>query len=715
MRVPTATTFLFCGFVACVAACSTPSSHGGGGATSSAVEASSSSAISECGNGIVEPGETCDDGNTYYGDGCNGECQIEPGWSCSGEPTVCVPGACGNGLPLGNAKPCDDGNTNDGDGCSATCQVEPGYTCTGKPSVCVTKCGDGVRTPDEACDDGNLVDGDCCDSSCHVEPGCEHEPNDTLATAESLGTVSPLVTEHATISPVGDIDFFSFTISPGANVDLLIDVSPGILGTACSTGGPGIDSRARLYDMAGVELASDDDGGEGLCSRIAAPNTPPGVYYVAIDASPLAGANTRWDYTLTVGIAPTKCGNGVIDPGETCDDGNTTSGDGCSSTCQIECAGPSESEPNDDATDASGPLLPSAKACGAIVPAGDVDVWSFTVSTYSDVSIETFDASGVTCNGIDIVATLLAPDGTTELASADDGGVGACAFIQSTSAAGARHLGAGTYYVAVRAFDANAIIPSYAVRLSIDATCGNGVVEGSEECDGGAGCDATCHRIPVCGDGFVDPPEQCDDGNTVSGDGCSSTCMLERETRCNDGVDDDGNGLVDCADPACAFACSAFTCDPGDVLVAMSATGLPKPILDLQTAEADLQVATAGTVKRIAVAFGAKHSYDADIDAKMAAPSAPIIDLTRNNGGSGDDYTDTVFVDDPNACIIGAAGCGSPPFTGMFQPEGTATQPGFAAVIGMPAAGTWRFTVHDDEAGDEGSWKSLQLALCVTP
>ena len=30
------------------------------------------------------------------------------------------------------------------------------------------------------------------------------------------------------------------------------------------------------------------------------------------------------------------CGNGVVDPGEQCDDGNTTSGDGCSSTCQFE-------------------------------------------------------------------------------------------------------------------------------------------------------------------------------------------------------------------------------------------------------------------------------------------------------------------------------------------------------------------------------------------
>lgn len=38
-----------------------------------------------------------------------------------------------------------------------------------------------------------------------------------------------------------------------------------------------------------------------------------------------------------------NCGDGKTDPGETCDDANTNSGDGCSSTCQIEtgftCAG----------------------------------------------------------------------------------------------------------------------------------------------------------------------------------------------------------------------------------------------------------------------------------------------------------------------------------------------------------------------------------------
>ncbi|MBI4175695.1 MAG: hypothetical protein HY518_00685 [Candidatus Aenigmarchaeota archaeon] len=32
----------------------------------------------------------------------------------------------------------------------------------------------------------------------------------------------------------------------------------------------------------------------------------------------------------------TSCGNGVIDPGEQCDDGNTAAGDGCDATCQVE-------------------------------------------------------------------------------------------------------------------------------------------------------------------------------------------------------------------------------------------------------------------------------------------------------------------------------------------------------------------------------------------
>jgi len=35
---------------------------------------------------------------------------------------------------------------------------------------------------------------------------------------------------------------------------------------------------------------------------------------------------------------------------------------------------------------------------------------------------------------------------------------------------------------------------------------------------------------PVCGNGVIESGEQCDDGNTINGDGCSSTCQIETVT-----------------------------------------------------------------------------------------------------------------------------------------------------------------------------------------
>jgi cysteine-rich repeat protein len=46
-------------------------------------------ASATCGNGIVEFGEQCDDGNTLSGDGCSATCQVQVGWSCSGSPSTC--------------------------------------------------------------------------------------------------------------------------------------------------------------------------------------------------------------------------------------------------------------------------------------------------------------------------------------------------------------------------------------------------------------------------------------------------------------------------------------------------------------------------------------------------------------------------------------------------------------------------------------------------
>ena len=47
-----------------------------------------------CGNGIIEEGETCDDGNSALGDGCSGACKLEPNFRCEEEGEPCVRQRC---------------------------------------------------------------------------------------------------------------------------------------------------------------------------------------------------------------------------------------------------------------------------------------------------------------------------------------------------------------------------------------------------------------------------------------------------------------------------------------------------------------------------------------------------------------------------------------------------------------------------------------------
>lgn len=81
--------------------------------------------------------------------------------------------------------------------------------------------------------------------------------------------------------------------------------------------------------------------------------------------------------------------------------------------------------------------------------------------------------------------------------------------------------------------------------------CGDGFIEGIEECDDGNpddgdGCSSTCTVesgwdctgepsacTEVCGDGIITGSEECDDGNLDDGDGCSSICVVEEECVCS--------------------------------------------------------------------------------------------------------------------------------------------------------------------------------------
>jgi cysteine-rich repeat protein len=100
-----------------------------------------------CGDGVVDSGETCDDGDGLNTDGCP-----------DGPGGTCRQAFCGDGFLWAGHEGCDDGNKTDGDGCSAACMLE--------------SCGNGVVDEGEACDDGNGVNTDACPDG----PGgtCQH-------------------------------------------------------------------------------------------------------------------------------------------------------------------------------------------------------------------------------------------------------------------------------------------------------------------------------------------------------------------------------------------------------------------------------------------------------------------------------------------------------------------------------------------------------------
>jgi cysteine-rich repeat protein len=74
-------------------------------------------------------------------------------------------------------------------------------------------------------------------------------------------------------------------------------------------------------------------------------------------------------------------------------------------------------------------------------------------------------------------------------------------------------------------------------------------------------------ELGSCGDGALDAGEECDDANETEGDGCSPFCFAEE---CGNGLDDDGDGVADAADPGCSGASDPWegsltaVCDDGE-------------------------------------------------------------------------------------------------------------------------------------------------------
>jgi cysteine-rich repeat protein len=100
-----------------------------------------------------------------------------------------APQHCGNAL-LNAGEACDDGDNASGDGCAASCDVEIGYACSGQPSLCVSTCGDGVVNVGEAATTATPVPATAARQAAPWKP-------DTPAPASRASARQPAATESS--------------------------------------------------------------------------------------------------------------------------------------------------------------------------------------------------------------------------------------------------------------------------------------------------------------------------------------------------------------------------------------------------------------------------------------------------------------------------------------------------------------------------------------
>ncbi|MCF6130522.1 PKD domain-containing protein, partial [Flavobacterium sp. AS60] len=101
---------------------------------------------------------------------------------------------------------------------------------------------------------------------------------------------------------------------------------------------------------------------------------------------------------------------------------------------------------------------------------------------------------------------------------------------------------------------------------------------------------------------------------------------------------------------------------------------------------------TASSIASVCVNM--THTWDSDLDIYLQCPDGTRVELSTDNGGTGDNYTNTCFTPTAASSIT----TGTAPFTGTYLPEQS-----FNVLNGCTANGTWQLFVQDDLGGDAGS------------
>jgi fibro-slime domain-containing protein len=547
-----------------------------------------------CGDSIIQTsrGEDCDDGNAAFGDGCSGICTEEPYFDCEEPGEACVYQIiCGDGT-RDPGEPCDDGNDVDGDGCMAVldpdsgvekCVQDVAYICTspGDPCTQLYACGDGrlhaCSGPGcEACDDGDTEDGDGCDSDCLVEPGyiCRR-PGDDCVLDISCGdgiiqasagevcddgntdwddgcygdcTVAPyfncptagapcvstIVCGDGKRDPGEACDDDDTDDGDGCNSDCAIETN-----YRCTGAVGGLSTCTKVIDCGDGKVSGSEECDDGPTRKVSGDGCSSTCQLETGYICPTPGGAC---------VVKVECGDGKRAASEQCDDGDTMGGDGCSGQCKIE---------NDwNCTGAVG----AQSACTYSVVCGDgvlggAEVCDDDNTTAGDgcaancLSVET----GYKCARAGLACVPICGDGIikgTEQCDPTPANLTACNKCRLTTGytCGASGLGP---CVATTCGNGAAITDppgstAYVTKAKAAAEPGEGCDDGNAIA--GDGCGPTCQLEPpvtvgpnptvalTCGDGLKTGSEGCDDGNVTAGDGCSATCTVETGWACTESV-----------------------------------------------------------------------------------------------------------------------------------------------------------------------------------
>lgn len=345
----------------------------------------------DCGNGQINTGESCDDGGTLPGDGCSAICSVEPGFRCTGTPSRCEveTSTCGNGVVDGS-EACDDNNRLADDGCAGDCTVEPNWTCTrvvGQRSVCTndTTPGETPNTPtnltadptgprsvrvsfDDTTSDEDGFRVERADGACGTGRANADFTGFFFLPAQA-GTARVLWTDNSVL-PEHTYCYRAFstrgaTASRPSNQD---DATTPREGSATGMNPPSTlradpdgPNRVRVTftDNSTTETGFEVERADGACSASSMfthlANLPPAagtgstITYNDDTAQPshtycyrarAINPDGNSDYSntddATTPGSSTSCGNGRTEVAESCDDTNSTAGDGCNASCQVE-------------------------------------------------------------------------------------------------------------------------------------------------------------------------------------------------------------------------------------------------------------------------------------------------------------------------------------------------------------------------------------------